>query len=161
MRVMAGHPPQMGCFEVRRASVAPPDVLLSLIWPDLDLWKDQFGLRDGQIHDLAGLGLTSLLFYLREVILQDSVILRERFPNSPVWNHPVFQHKAYERFAARVRDATGPSGEGERPTRLALLTQAMPELADYLRSVDTRIETKSNELLGRHRRTHAAAAAAA
>jgi hypothetical protein len=31
MRIMAGHPPQMGCFEIHRASVAPPDELLSMI----------------------------------------------------------------------------------------------------------------------------------
>jgi len=43
MRTMAGYAPQMGCFEIRRASVAPPDVLLSTIWPDLDVWKGQFG----------------------------------------------------------------------------------------------------------------------
>ena len=147
MRVMAGHPPQMGCFEIRRASVAPPRQLLSLIWPELDHWKDRFGLQDGQIHDMAGLGLTSLLFYLREVILQDSVILRERFPNSPVWNHPVFQHKAYGRFCARVLDVVGPGGEGERPTKLALLTQAMPELADHLRFIDARGEARSNEVM--------------
>ena len=43
MRTMAGHPPQIGCFEVHRASVAPPDELLSIIWPELDAWKDRFG----------------------------------------------------------------------------------------------------------------------
>jgi hypothetical protein len=42
MRTMAGHPPQSGCFEIRRASVTPPDALLSLIWPDLDASKDRF-----------------------------------------------------------------------------------------------------------------------
>ena len=84
MRVMAGHPPQMGCFEIRRASVAPPSHLLSLIWPELDAWKDRFGPEEGRINDLAAMGLTNLLFYLREVNLQDSVILRERFPNSPI-----------------------------------------------------------------------------
>ena len=36
MRSMAGHPSQMGCFEIRRASVTPPDELLSMIWPGLD-----------------------------------------------------------------------------------------------------------------------------
>ena len=146
MRIMAGHPPQMGCFEIRRASVVPPSELLSLIWPQLDQWKDHFGPREGQSNDLAALGLTDLLFYLREVILQDSVILREHFPNSPIWNHPVFQHEAYARFCAQVRDVIGPGGEGERPTKLAMLTQAIPELADYLRSSDARSEARGNEL---------------
>jgi hypothetical protein len=47
-----------------------------MIWPKLDTWKGCFGLQAGQINDLAAMGLTSLLFYLREVILQDSVALR-------------------------------------------------------------------------------------
>jgi hypothetical protein len=115
----------MGCFEIHRASIAPPSHLLSLIWPKLDAWKDPF-----RPNDLVAEGLINLLLYLREVILQDSVILRERFPNSPIWNHPVFQHKAYEWFYARIRDAVSPSVEGEQPNKLALLTQVMPELAD-------------------------------
>jgi hypothetical protein len=48
------------------------------------------------------MGLTDLLFYLQEVILQDSVALRQLFPSHPVWNHPVFQHSAYAAFAQKV-----------------------------------------------------------
>jgi hypothetical protein len=47
-----------------------------MIWPQLDAWKDHFGPQEGQINDLAAMGLTNLLFYLQEVILQDSVVLR-------------------------------------------------------------------------------------
>ncbi len=84
MRTMAGHPAQMGCFEIGRAAVTPPDTLLSMIWPELDAWKDRFGPQQGQINDLAAMGLTNLLFYLREVVLQDSVALRLQFPQHPV-----------------------------------------------------------------------------
>jgi len=31
IRIMAGYPPQMGCFEIRRAGITPPDALLSII----------------------------------------------------------------------------------------------------------------------------------
>ncbi|OCK77126.1 hypothetical protein K432DRAFT_128322, partial [Lepidopterella palustris CBS 459.81] len=82
---MAGHLSQPGCFEIRRASVTPPDVLLSLIWPELDIWKDRFGPGVDQINDLAAIGAINLLFYLREVLLQDSVVLRQLFPSSAVW----------------------------------------------------------------------------
>ena len=133
MRVMAGHPAYMGCFEIPRASIVPPDELLSMIWPDLDMWKGRFGPERGRIQDLAAMGFTDLLFSLRPVILQDSVILRKRFPCSPVWSHPVFQHPAYAEFTARMEGAVevGIDAE-ERPTKLTLLTQAMPELAEGL-----------------------------
>jgi hypothetical protein len=64
MRIMAGHSPQMGCFEINRASVTSPEELLSMIWPELDALKDRFGPQAGQINDLAAMGLTNLLFYL-------------------------------------------------------------------------------------------------
>jgi hypothetical protein len=78
--------------------VTPLDKLLLIIWPKLDTWKDRFGPRADQIDDIAALGLTNLLFYLREVILQDFVALRQLFLSSLVWNHPVFQHSAYTAF---------------------------------------------------------------
>jgi len=77
MRSMAGHPAQLGCFEIRRAGLTPPPILLSMIWPELDRWKDRFGsnLDNGQTNDLAAMGLTNLLFYLREIILQVDILI--------------------------------------------------------------------------------------
>ena len=135
MRVMAGHPPNMGSFEIPRASLTPPDELLSMIWPDLDQWKDRFGPGHGQHDDLAAQGFTSLLFSLREVVLQDSVTLRKRFPRSPVWAHPVFQHPAYAEFTARMEGTVEVGVDDERPSKLTLLMQAMPELAEGLRGL--------------------------
>jgi len=80
------------------------------------------------------MGFTDLLFSLREVILQDSVLLHKRLPRSPVWSYPVFQHPAYAEFTARMEGAVelGVDNEVERPTKLTMLTQAMPELAEGL-----------------------------
>jgi Centromere DNA-binding protein complex CBF3 subunit, domain 2 len=36
MRIIPGHPLQMGCFGVHWVGVAPPNELLSIIWPQLD-----------------------------------------------------------------------------------------------------------------------------
>ena len=144
MRTMAGHAPQMGCFEIRRASVSPPNALLSTIWPELDAWKDRFGPEVGQINDLAATGVTNLLFYLREVILQDSVVLRQMFPNSPVWNHPVFQHEAYLPFAREVEACLRQEEEG--PSQLSMLHQAMPVIADCLKAMDTENDQRAREL---------------
>lgn len=143
MRVMAGHPPQMGCFEISRANVTPPDELLSMIWPELDTWKGRFGPQKGQIKDLAALGLTSLLRYLREVILQDSVTLRQMFPGNRVWDHPVFHHPAYAGFAKEVESCQDP---GAAPNKLSMFYQAMPQLAEQLAALGARVQQSSNEL---------------
>ena len=96
------------------------------------------------------MGLTNLLFYLREVILQDSVFLKRQFPRSPIWNHPVFQHKDYMLFE---QQALLLIDEGERPSQLALLAQAMPVLADYLKAIDARNEVRIADVLKEVRMT--------
>ncbi|KAM4067951.1 centromere DNA-binding protein complex CBF3 subunit [Hirsutella rhossiliensis] len=77
MRTMAGHPPQAGCFEIRRAGVTPPEVLLD------DLARAGQLARPVRSRYRAG----------------------ER-PGSdgPVWNHPVFRHPAYAPFAHQLSD---------------------------------------------------------
>jgi hypothetical protein len=89
MRSIAGHPVQMGCFNLPRA-LPPPQALVRMIWPELNRWADGAA---GAVKpkDLAGTGTVNLLTYLREVVLQDSAFLIDRYPTSPVWNHPVFQ----------------------------------------------------------------------
>ena len=69
MRVIAGHPAYMGCFEIPWASVVPLDELLLMIWPDLDMWKGRFSPEHGWIQDLAVMGFIDLLFSLCLVIL--------------------------------------------------------------------------------------------
>jgi Centromere DNA-binding protein complex CBF3 subunit, domain 2 len=143
MRVMAGHPREMGCYEIRRAAISPPDILLSMIWPQLDSWKGRFGPQPGQIKDLAAGGVTDLLFYLREVILQDSVALRQRFPRHPVWNHRVFQHEAYVTFS---RELEAYQDTETIPNQLSVFYQAMPQLADQLQSLDAQNEHRFRSL---------------
>lgn len=143
MRTMAGHLASMGSFEIRRARVTPPESLQSMIWPDLDKWRDRFGPSPGQGDDLAAAGLVYLLLYFREVILQDSAVLMDRFPKSPIWNHPVFQHPDYRLFAQEV---SAYIEEDEQPSQLTLLTQAVPALTDYLQSSEARGEARIAEL---------------
>jgi hypothetical protein len=111
-----------------------------MIWPELDQWKDKFGTQPGQIDDLAAMCLVNLLFYLREVILQDSCIFRELFPDHVMWNHPVFQHEAYPLFCKTVQQ--GEQKNLPEPSQLDKIVQAIPQLADYLESHETRNETR-------------------
>lgn len=130
MRSIAGHPAQMGCFNLPRA-VLPPPALLSMIWPELDQWVD--GAQKPK--DLAGTGTVNLLAYLREVILQDSAFLIDRYPGSPVWSHPVFRHPEYRPFTRRV---LARATSNEEPDRLILLTQALPQFTEHLLTAEAR-----------------------
>jgi len=138
MRRMAGHPARKGCFEIRRAAVTPPDELLTMIWPELDRWEGRFGPGDGHINDLAASGFCTLLRHLREVILQDSVILRAAFPNHLIWTHRVFHCDAYAAFAAQVK-AAGGLDDGTEPSLSTRILEAMPELADNLQGINSQV----------------------
>jgi hypothetical protein len=89
------------------------------------------------------MGLTNLLFYLREVILQDSVALRWLFQSNLIWNHPAFQHSAYAAFAQEVEAC---QQDKEHPSQLSLLYQTMPQLTDYLKATDAQNEQRINSL---------------
>jgi len=143
MRTMAGHPAQIGGFEIRRSRIPPPDSLLTLIWPDLNQWAGTFGPGPEQVNDLSAAGFTGLLFYLREVILEDSVPLMRQFPESTVWSHPVFQHEDYRPYADRVAAIIE---EGERPSQLAVLSAALPVLTDFLKTAEARNEAQIFQL---------------
>ena len=116
---------------------------MPLIWPGLNKWAGKFGLGPGQINDLAAAGFTGLLFYLREVILEDSALLMHRFLECAVWSHPVFQHQDYAPYASQVMALMQ---EDERLSQLAILTQALPVLTDYLKAAEARREAQAAEL---------------
>jgi centromere DNA-binding complex CBF3 subunit-like protein/transcriptional activator of glycolytic enzymes GCR1 len=140
MRRMAGHPDKMGCFDIPRARVSPPESLLSMIWPQLDRWKGRFGPGPEQLNDLAAAGLINLLLYLREVILQDSVFLIDRFPTCPVWNHRVFQHADYLPYARRLSASV--CEEERQPAQYTLLSQAVPELTEYMQEAKSQTDAR-------------------
>jgi len=60
-----------------------------------------------------------------------------------VWNHPVFQHKDYRPYTYRVAVIIE---ESKRPSQLAVLTQALPVLTDYLKTAEARSKVKISEL---------------
>ena len=135
MRVMAGFRDERGSFFLPRASVEPPPELTRLIWPEVDEWlakMDAFrpGSKCNQVQrlDLAGSGFLRLLRVLRTVILQDSVVLRELFPEHPIWKADVFASEAYQAFAVKIAAA---SESGEDPEDLQI-KKSLPILYDRM-----------------------------
>ena len=78
--------------------------------------------------DLAGQGFLKLLKRLRIVVLQDSVLLRRRYPSHPIWQDPLFAAPEYHEFAERVEIALA---DGEEP-HLSLVERAYPLIASEL-----------------------------
>jgi len=113
---MAGFEPHVqGNYYLPRAKVEPSSELQQAVWPWVDTWMDWFSSynkTDGvnvscdsqeDRNDLAAQGFLQLLTQLRTVLLQDSVILKEEFPEHPLWSDPVFVRQDYLEFAEQVR----------------------------------------------------------
>ncbi|KAM4062434.1 centromere DNA-binding protein complex CBF3 subunit, domain 2 domain-containing protein [Hirsutella rhossiliensis] len=67
----------------------PPVVLLVQVWPQLDKWKELE-------QNMAAGAFLELLEWLREVLLQDAVFLRESYPDHPIFQDPVFSCPEFE-----------------------------------------------------------------
>src|SRR5277367_6020493 len=109
MRSIAGFPQRGNAYFLPRAQEIPDEALCARIWPEVDVWLERMEAyhpdrTDNEVVrlDLAGSGFLRLLRTLRVVLLQDSVILRQRFPLHPLWTDPLFNGEEYRRFAARV-----------------------------------------------------------
>jgi hypothetical protein len=88
------------------------------------------GSKRNQVQrlDLAGSGFLRLLRVLRTVILQDSVGLRQLFPEHPIWKADVFASEVYQAFAAKTA-AASESGEGPEDLQIK---KALPILYDRM-----------------------------
>jgi hypothetical protein len=89
MRAMAGFPSDEKCFYLPRGGLRPPEALLRCVFPKLDYWFDRFKRGDGVDHNYALDGFFRLLFFFREVIIQDAVVLMDDYSHS-LFQDPLF-----------------------------------------------------------------------
>ncbi|XP_044715179.1 centromere DNA-binding protein complex CBF3 subunit [Hirsutella rhossiliensis] len=108
MRAVADFDPEWsGSYFVPRATVRPPVVLLVQVWPQLDKWKEAHSSPFSDLgveQNMAAGAFLELLEWLREVLLQDAVFLRESYPDHPIFQDPVFSCPEFEAFASKVQD---------------------------------------------------------
>ncbi|KJZ68132.1 hypothetical protein HIM_12477 [Hirsutella minnesotensis 3608] len=107
MRAVADFDPEWsGSYFVPKGAVRPPVVFLVQVWPQLDKWKEAHSspLSDfGVEQNMAAGAFLELMEWLREVLLQDAVFLRESCPDHPLFQDPVFACPEFAAFASKVR----------------------------------------------------------
>ncbi|KJZ69090.1 hypothetical protein HIM_11524 [Hirsutella minnesotensis 3608] len=119
----------------------PPVVLLVQVWPQLDKWKEvhSSSLSDfGVEQNMAAGAFLELMEWLREVLLQDAVFLRESYPDHPLFQDPVFSCPEFAAFASKVRGTCTRAHEDSHSTAIQ---KAMPVVAEKLRTVMTLLES--------------------
>ncbi|KAE8266440.1 hypothetical protein A4X09_0g5909 [Tilletia walkeri] len=132
LRAHAGFSTEGGTFHLPRAQQVP-EALLDLVFPQAKDWLRQLeaGKQDnnGPVDkSIAARGFLRLLLQLREVVCQDAVALRQKFPSSYLWNAAVFaspQLLAFEKSFLQTLQTQ------ERPAEQQLRV-ALPLLADKI-----------------------------
>ncbi|KAM4065538.1 centromere DNA-binding protein complex CBF3 subunit [Hirsutella rhossiliensis] len=102
---------------------------------------DMAGVDEGQIRradlgveqNMAAGAFLELLEWLREVLLQDAVFLRESYPDHPIFQDPVFSCPEFEAFASKVQDTCTRDHEDSHTT---VIQKAIPVVAEKLRTLD-------------------------
>jgi len=94
MRAMAGFPSDEKSFYLPRGGLTPPENLLKCIFPKLDYWFHKFKTGDGVDHNYALDGYFRLLFFFREVIIQDAVVLIDDYSHT-LFQDPVFSSGSF------------------------------------------------------------------
>ena len=80
------------------------------------------------LQDIAQRSFMELLHWFRIIILQDVVFIRDKFPDSPLWNHHIFRLPQFEEFATRLKIE---AMHGDEP-RMVSISRVVPHVAHVL-----------------------------
>ncbi|KAE8964038.1 hypothetical protein PR001_g29185 [Phytophthora rubi] len=127
MRSLAGFSPDRRSFYLERAALVPPDSLQREVFPFVENYMTAY-TKQSAPHVATG-GFLNLLSYLRVVVLQDAVLLRELHPAHKLWGHPLFRTNAFTEFseALKAKMLVDQSPQTMR------LNEVVPDLMDHLK----------------------------
>lgn len=128
-KLMAGHKPEDGSYYISRECLLPPSSLQKLVFPRLEESWEYLRSIPVKERDRAAQAFLETLEWLRIVILQDGVILSEKYPNSPLWKNRPFnlpEFQSFKRLALRKM-------EDEVHPEHVQLQRTIPLIADRLK----------------------------
>lgn len=134
MRAVSGVDSNLaGGFFIARAALDPPLILTKMVWPWVDEWQQRILNGTVQVPNMAAKAFLKLMQELRKYLLQDAVFWQPRFPNHPIFKHPVFHQSEWVAFADALRTATEQAQEPEELT----IQKVVPVIADRLVNLQT------------------------
>jgi hypothetical protein len=118
---MNGFHSDRGSFYLPRALVTPPESHQKRIFPLAEQWLEK--MNNGEApKTISGIKFLNLLVELRVIILQDAVVLKNDFPDHPVFCHDIFQSDEFKSFA---EESTAAMDESVPPAEIEI-RRAMP-----------------------------------
>lgn len=137
MRTMAGFHPTIRDYRINR-DIEVPKSLLVQVFPGIENLLEEEKQKTDKIQSYAKIQFLELLIYFRKVFLQDSCRLKIRYPDHPIWKHPVFSDDEYGQFQSDVLDASD-----EEHLESATLEEKLPAVFEIYNQ-------KINELMRSH-----------
>ena len=148
IRGLAGFSPDGRFYHLARSQVVPDEELATMVFPEIEDWESK--IADGKLEvDYSRNNFLKLMKYLRVVFLQDSVFLREKFPNHVCWRAPIFATAAYMDFESQVKIAAIESSAAEpddsirrvAPVIASALTTAVGTMHTAMNLMEARINS--------------------
>jgi hypothetical protein len=125
---LAGFDKTPNSYYLPRAAMEPPDSLMSKVFPELDGWLAEWGRTDGAIDRSQSCDqFLRVMTFLRKVLIQDSVELKEHFKDLPIWDDEFFEDREYIQFENCTKETIQNSVEPSE----ASLTRLAPQLINY------------------------------
>ncbi|POM76832.1 Short-chain dehydrogenase [Phytophthora palmivora] len=144
MRSLAGFLPDRRTFFLERASLSPPENHQREIFPFVENYMSAY-MQHSAPHIAIGVYL-NLLLYLRIVILQDAVRLRDVHPTHKLWSFSPFNSSAFDMFATYLKDKIAT----EQTPQTTMLCALVPDLINHVKQQHqqtlSHIESKISEV---------------
>lgn len=141
VRVLAGFSKERGTYFLERANLEVPATLLKQIFPQVDEWEQKVQVAT-RSPGIATASFLQVMRFLKTVILQDSLLLSQKFPSSALWQHPVFLSAEYQQFRAQSQRALA---EIQNPFSVQLQA-VLPQVHEGLLSLHRTVVTTSQQL---------------
>ncbi|KAM4058368.1 transcriptional activator of glycolytic enzymes domain-containing protein [Hirsutella rhossiliensis] len=99
---------------------------------------------------MAAGAFLELLEWLREVLLQDAVFLRESYPDHPIFQDPVFSCPEFEAFVSKVQDTCTRDHEDSHTTTFGASYELCTKLDEFAQATYTVTFSPGQGAAGQH-----------
>ena len=93
---------QLGNSYLDRECLIPPEELQRMIFPRLKETEAMNNAKPERGQDIAVRCFMTLLWWLRVVLLQDAIFLRQKYPTLSIWRKPIFNNALFENFTREL-----------------------------------------------------------
>ncbi|EIE88996.1 hypothetical protein RO3G_13707 [Rhizopus delemar RA 99-880] len=131
IKVLAGFTTRKGDYFINRGSIEPSEELRKMVFPWIEYWREKFYRKEVE-DDIAGPNFLDLMDYLRTVFLQDSVVLKGKYPGSFIWSHSIFDTDIYKDYEERLSSAIAANDEKFKMSQH--LEVLLPEVAAAMKT---------------------------